>query len=191
MCFKNWSFQKNVNNKKYATKLIFFNEKKSRKIRITFDIKKNGLWKSEIGTFRLLNSERTLIYQRPFKIGKCYLWFNQATIWCRSCLKILKWSLSFISRPYSRQDASKTVQKLEFNTAVKSQGVPPATTKKGSSYKKPAVPPKPRNVVVKQRSSTKLRKSGEILSKKTNVLLQDEKSEQNDSGLSGKQSLFL
>ena len=66
-----------------------------------------------------------------------------------------------------------------------------ATTKKGSSYKKPAVPPKPRNVVVKQRSSTKLRKSGEILSKKTNVLLQDEKSEQNDSGLSGKQSHFI
>ena len=96
-------------------------------------------------------------------------------------------SLLFISRPYSRQDASKTVQKLEFNTAVKSQErVLPATTKKGSSYKKPAVPPKPRNVVVKQRSSTKLRKSGEILSKKTNVLLQDEKSEQNDSGLSGK-----
>ena len=75
-------------------------------------------------------------------------------------------SLLFISRPYSRQDASKTVQKLEFNTAVKSQErVLPATTKKGSSYKKPAVPPKPRNVVVKQRSNTKLRKSGEILSK--------------------------
>ena len=75
---------------------------------------------------------------------------------------------------------------------MKSQGVlQPATTKKGSSYKKPAVPPKPRNVVVKQRSSTKLRKSGEILSKKTNVLLQDEKSEQNDSGLSGKQSHFI
>jgi hypothetical protein len=92
--------------------------------------------------------------------------------------------LLYAPRPYSRQDASKTVQKLEFNTAVKSQGVLPATTKKGSSYKKPAVPPKPRNVVVKQRSSTKLRKSGEILSKKTNVLLQDEKSEQNDSGLS-------
>jgi len=93
--------------------------------------------------------------------------------------------LLYAPRPYSRQDASKTVQKLEFNTAVKSQErVLPATTKKGSSYKKPAVPPKPRNVVVKQRSSTKLRKSGEILSKKTNVLLQDEKSEQNDSGLS-------
>ena len=74
---------------------------------------------------------------------------------------------------------------------MKSQGVLPATTKKGSSYKKPAVPPKPRNVVVKQRSSTKLRKSGEILSKKTNVLLQDEKSEQNDSGLSGKQNNFI
>ena len=64
-------------------------------------------------------------------------------------------------------------------------------TKGGSSYKKPAVPPKPRNVVVKPRSSTKLRKSGEILNKKTNVLLEDEKSEQNDSGLSGKKFLFF
>ena len=90
--------------------------------------------------------------------------------------------LLYAPRPFSRQDSSKIVQKPEFNTAVKSQALP---TKKGSPYKKPAVPPKPRNVVVKQRSSTKLRKSGEILSKKTNVSL-EEKSEQNDSGLSGK-----
>ena len=48
---------------------------------------------------------------------------------------------------------------------MKSQGVLPASNKKGSSYQKPAVPPKPRNAVVKQRSSTKLRKGGEILSK--------------------------
>ena len=97
--------------------------------------------------------------------------------------------LLYAPRPYSRQDSLKTVQKPEFNTAVKSQNsTQPA--KKGSSYKKPAVPPKPRNVIVKQRSNTKLRKSGEILSKKTNVLLED-KSEQNDSGLSGKRSLFL
>ena len=31
-------FSKNVNNKKHAPKLIFFNEKKLRKIRIIFDI---------------------------------------------------------------------------------------------------------------------------------------------------------
>ena len=48
---------------------------------------------------------------------------------------------------------------------MKSQGVLPASNKKGSSYQKPAVPPKPRNAVVKQRSNTKLRKSGENLSK--------------------------
>jgi len=90
--------------------------------------------------------------------------------------------LLYAPRPYSRQDSLKTVQKPEFNTAVKSQNST-QSAKKGSSYKKPAVPPKPRNVIVKQRSNTKLRKSGEILSKKTNVLL-EEKSEQNDSGLS-------
>ena len=40
---------KNVNNKKCATKLVFFNEKKMRKIRIV-DIE-NWLWKSNFGTF--------------------------------------------------------------------------------------------------------------------------------------------
>ena len=43
--------------------MIFFNEKKIGKIRIIFDIE-NWLWKSEIGTFPLLDLERTLIYQR-------------------------------------------------------------------------------------------------------------------------------
>ena len=38
-------FSKNANNKICAPKLIFFNEKKLRKIRIIFDIE-NWLWKS-------------------------------------------------------------------------------------------------------------------------------------------------
>ena len=41
MNFENWvngEVSKNVNNKKCAPKLIFFNEKKMRKIRIIFDI---------------------------------------------------------------------------------------------------------------------------------------------------------
>jgi hypothetical protein len=63
-------FSKNVNNKKHAPKMIFFNEKKYGKIRIIFDIE-NWLWKSEIGTFRSLDLERTLIYQKTFKMKKC------------------------------------------------------------------------------------------------------------------------
>ena len=39
--------------------MIFFNEKKIRKIRTIFDI-----WKSEIGIFQSLNLERRLIYQK-------------------------------------------------------------------------------------------------------------------------------
>ena len=39
---------KNVNNKKCAPNLIFFNEKKMRKIQIIFDIE-NWLWKSNFG----------------------------------------------------------------------------------------------------------------------------------------------
>ena len=41
---------KNVNNKKCAPKLIFFDDKKMRKIRTIFDIE-NRLWKSNFGTF--------------------------------------------------------------------------------------------------------------------------------------------
>ena len=43
-------FSKNDNNKKPSSKLIFFNEKKFRKIRMIFDIE-NWLWKSDLGTF--------------------------------------------------------------------------------------------------------------------------------------------
>ena len=43
-------FSKNDNNKKPSSKLIFFNEKKIRKIRMIFDID-NWLWKSDLGTF--------------------------------------------------------------------------------------------------------------------------------------------
>ena len=67
---------KNVNNKKCAPTLIFFNEKKLRKIQIIFDIE-NWLWKSEISTFGQLISEfgkryeidlRVIFYQWP-KLG--------------------------------------------------------------------------------------------------------------------------
>ena len=40
----------NVNNKKCAPKLVFFNEKKKRKIQMNFYIE-NWLWKSNFGTF--------------------------------------------------------------------------------------------------------------------------------------------
>ena len=43
-------------------------KKKIGKIRIIFDIE-NWLWKSEIGTFRSLDLERTLIYQKTFKMN--------------------------------------------------------------------------------------------------------------------------
>ena len=68
-------FSKNVNNKKCAPKLIFFNEKKLRKIRIIFDIE-NCLWKSEIGNFRSPDLERVLIYQKIFFYEKV-LFFTQ------------------------------------------------------------------------------------------------------------------
>ena len=41
---------KNVNNIKSAPKLVFFNEKKLRKIPMTFDVE-NGLCKSNFGIF--------------------------------------------------------------------------------------------------------------------------------------------
>ena len=55
-------FSNNVISKKHAPKLIFFNEKKLRKIWIIFDIK-NWLWKSEIGIFWSLDLEQMLIWQ--------------------------------------------------------------------------------------------------------------------------------
>ena len=55
-------FSKNVNNKKHAPKLIFFNENKLRKIQIIFDIK-NWLWKLVIDIFWMLDLERMLIWQ--------------------------------------------------------------------------------------------------------------------------------
>ena len=58
--------------KKYAPKIIFFNEKKIRKIGIIFDIE-NWLWKSEIRNLQSDNSDWTLIYQSPFMVRKCYL----------------------------------------------------------------------------------------------------------------------
>ena len=43
--------------------MILFNEKKIGKIQITFGIE-NWLWKAEIGTFRSLDLECMLIYQK-------------------------------------------------------------------------------------------------------------------------------
>ena len=45
-----FKFSKNDNNKKPFSELLFFNEKKIRKIRMIFDIE-NWLWKSDLGTF--------------------------------------------------------------------------------------------------------------------------------------------
>ena len=62
--------------------------KKDGKIWTIFDVE-NWLWISEIGTFQPLDLECMLIYQKTFKMKKCYLSLNQATIWCGSCWKIL------------------------------------------------------------------------------------------------------
>ena len=64
--------------------MIFFNEKKLRKIWIIFDIK-NWLWKSEIGIFRSIDLERMLIWQK--KIHEKVLF---SLNWCGSWWKILK-----------------------------------------------------------------------------------------------------
>ena len=53
LSFKLWinvELSKNVNTKKCAPKLVFFNEKKMRKIQMIFEIG-NWLWKSNFGTF--------------------------------------------------------------------------------------------------------------------------------------------
>jgi hypothetical protein len=50
-------------------------KKKIGEIRTILDIE-NWLWKSEIRTFQPLDLERTLIYQKTFKMKKCYLSLN-------------------------------------------------------------------------------------------------------------------
>ena len=52
-----------ITYKKCGPKLIFFNEKKIGKIQIILGTE-IWLWKSEICTFRSLDLERTLIYQK-------------------------------------------------------------------------------------------------------------------------------
>ena len=64
-------FSKNVNNRKYAPKLLFFTEKKLKKIQIIFDLE-NWLWKLEISILQLHDLERTLIYQKYFFMKECY-----------------------------------------------------------------------------------------------------------------------
>ena len=82
--------------------------------------------------------------------------------------------LLYAPRPYARQDSNKTLKSPEFNS-VKPQY---------KTYRKPAVPPKPRNVLVKQRSNSKLKKNSESLNKSNTSV--EEINEQNDSGMSGK-----
>ena len=84
------SIIKNMPLKWYFSMKKFFG-----KIRIIFDIE-NWLWKSEIVTFRSHDLELTLIYQKLFKMKKCYLSLNYTTISCGSCWKILKWYLNYL-----------------------------------------------------------------------------------------------
>ena len=69
-------------------------KKKSRKIRIIFDIE-NWLWKSEIRIFQSPPAKRTLICQKKIFMEKCYFSLNQAAIWCGSCWKNLEWYLAY------------------------------------------------------------------------------------------------
>ena len=94
--------------------------------------------------------------------------------------------LLYAPKPFIRQDSSssKSVQKPEFNAAVNK--IQSLASKKAGYQRKPAVPPKPRNVVVKQRShsSTKSKKSESLSSFHSKSF--EDKNDQNDSGLSGK-----
>ena len=74
-------------------------------------------------------------------------------------------------KPFAKpSEGSKNVQKpefyMKFTSPKKNSSLP-----QQSPSKKPAVPPKPRNVVVSRRKSQKI---------------EDDPNEQNDSGLSGK-----
>ena len=74
-------------------------------------------------------------------------------------------------KPFAKpSEGSKNVQKpefyMKFTSPKKSSSLP-----QQSPTKKPAVPPKPRNVIVSRRKSQKI---------------EDDPNEQNDSGLSGK-----
>ena len=79
--FKNWFY---VRNKKCAPKLVFFNEKKNRKIRMIFDIE-NWLWKSNFGTFWQLAVNPKLKIQ-SFSLGM--LIFRQKNF--QFCILFLK-----------------------------------------------------------------------------------------------------
>ena len=76
-------------------------------------------------------------------------------------------------KPFAKpSESARNVQKPEFYmkfTSPKKSGLSPQTGQ--SPTKKPAVPPKPRNVVVSRRKSQKI---------------EEDPNEQNDSGLSGK-----
>lgn len=98
--------------------------------------------------------------------------------------------LLYAPKPFIRQDSSssKSVQKPEFNAAVNK--IQSLASKKAGYQRKPAVPPKPRNVVVKQRShsSTKSKKSESLSSFHSKSF--EDKNDQNDSGLSEADDVF-
>ena len=87
------NFSKNGNIKKHAPKVVFFNE--------------NFFWKGS-DNFKVLTSKvrnwhfwiswfRMYIYlPKTFKMKKCHLSLNYATIWCWSYWKFFKWYLLFI-----------------------------------------------------------------------------------------------
>ena len=89
-------------------------------------------------------------------------------------------------KPFSRQDSSKSRHIGIYKPEFKSQTLPSKKTSSTTSMsknKKPAVPPKPRNVIVKQKSSCKLRNSE--ITRLPTLDHDDDKSELNDSGFSG------
>jgi len=102
--------------------------------------------------------------------------------------------LLYAPRPFSRQDSSKILKTSELNNGavkppnfqtVKSPNFQTGKTQhfqKKSNYKKPAVPPKPRNVVVKPRNSSKLKRTIDNFHRQQQT--KDDHGEQNDSGLS-------
>ena len=70
---------KNVFNKKCGPELVFFNEKKWRKIRMIFDLE-NWLWKSNFGTFWQLTTTPILKIQ-SFRFGMLILLYFVPPAW--------------------------------------------------------------------------------------------------------------
>ena len=54
------------------------------------------------------------IVHRPFKVKKCYLPFNQPTIWCGSYWKFLTWSLNYVCSSRFEKAIAVMCQKVFF-----------------------------------------------------------------------------